>query len=400
IAAGNLAFEPLGDDTGVYAEPELLQASAWEFANTQDMLDVAETMFGPYAWGRYDLLILPPAFPYGGMENPRLSFITSSVLAGDRSLVSLIAHELAHSWSGNLVTNRTWRDIWLNEGTTSYLEARLMEALYGTARADEERVLSWNSLQDALQRVPERFQPLAPNVLPEDGESPQQGMQYAKGQFFLEHLERMFGRERFDPFLNAYFKAFAWQSITTEDFLTYLDANLLSAHPGIYTREQASEWLYAPGIPEDFEPPVSANLQAAADAARAFAEQGTDPSSWDTKAWSPQATVQFIEALPQDVSAERLAAADAHFGFSDSGNVAITRAWFTLVAEQRYQPAYPAMQRHLNRYGRMYLVVPVYRALAENGQDATLARALFAAYRDTYHPITQNAVARAIGVDS
>lgn len=397
IAAGDLHFEALGEDTGVYTEPALLEASAWEFAGTQDMLDLAEKRFGPYDWGRYDLLILPPAFPYGGMENPRLSFITSSVLAGDRSLVSLIAHELAHSWSGNLVTNRTWRDIWLNEGTTSYLEARLMEALYGEDRADEERVLTWLGLEGDLERVPERFQALAPEqVLPEDGESPQQGMQYAKGQFFLEHMERQFGRDRFDPFMQGYFKAFAWQSITTEDFLAYLDEHLLSAYPGVYSRKQAEEWLYGPGIPDDFEPPVSATLAAAAEAARRFASDGAALADQDTGSWSPQATVQFIEALPEDVSTGRLAAADAHFGFSDSGNVAITRAWFTRVAQSRFEDAYPAMKAHLARYGRMYLVVPVYRALVENGADAELARDLFARNRDSYHPITQGAVARAI----
>jgi aminopeptidase N len=397
IAAGDLHFEALGEDTGVYTEPALLEASAWEFAGTQDMLDMAEKRFGPYDWGRYDLLILPPAFPYGGMENPRLSFITSSVLAGDRSLVSLIAHELAHSWSGNLVTNRTWRDIWLNEGTTSYLEARLMEALYGEERADEERVLAWLGLKADLERVPERFQALAPaEVRPKDGESPQQGMQYPKGQFFLEHMERLFGRERFDPFMQSYFKAFAWQSITTEDFLEYLDENLLSAYPGVYSRAQAEEWLYGPGIPDDFEPPVSASLEAAADAARRFAREGADLDDWDTASWSPQATVQFIEALPADASDAELAAADAHFGFSDNGNVAITRAWFTRVAESRFEAAYPALEEHLARYGRMFLVVPVYRALAENGADASLARGLFAKYRDSYHPITQGAVTRVI----
>jgi len=398
IAAGDLHFEALGEDTGVYTEPALLEASAWEFAGTQDMLDMAEKRFGPYDWGRYDLLILPPAFPYGGMENPRLSFITSSVLAGDRSLVSLIAHELAHSWSGNLVTNRTWRDIWLNEGTTSYLEARLMEALYGQDRADEERVLSWLGLKADLERVPTHFQALAPaKVLPEDGESPQQGMQYPKGQFFLEHMERQFGRNRFDPFMQGYFKAFSWQSITTEDFLEYLDENLLSAYPGIFSRAQAEAWLYGPGIPDDFEPPVSKTLEAATRAARGFASDNADLAEWDTGSWSPQARVQFIEALPADITAGQLATADAHFGFSDSGNVAITRAWFTRVAQSRFEAAYPALKAHLARYGRMYLVVPVYRALAENGVDAALARDLFAQNRDSYHPITRGAVARAIG---
>ncbi len=396
IAAGNLVFAPIGDDTGVYAEPELIEASAWEFAGTQDMLDLAERRYGPYEWGRYDLLILPPAFPYGGMENPRLSFITPSILAGDRSLVSLIAHELAHSWSGNLVTNATWRDIWLNEGTTSYLEARLMEELYGKARADEERVLAWESLQADIESVPARFQPLAPKVLPEDGEGPQQAMQYAKGQFFLEHLERLFGRERFDPFLADYFEAFAWQSITTETFLDTLDERLLSAHPGIYTREQAGQWLYEPGVPADFEPPRSATLDAAAAAAGTFARGEQNLADLDTGAWSPQATVNFINHLPETLAPAQLAAADEHFGFSASRNAEISRAWFIQVAKRRFEPAYPAMKDHLARHGRMRLITPVYAGLVENGEDAALARTLFEERRGRYHPITVLAVEDAL----
>lgn len=396
IAAGDLAFAPIGEDTGVYAEPELLEASAFEFAGTQDMLDLAEQRYGPYDWGRYDLLILPPAFPYGGMENPRLSFITPSVLAGDRSLVSLIAHELAHSWSGNLVTNATWRDIWLNEGTTSYLEARLMEELYGKPRTDEERVLAWNSLQASLLTVPERFQPLAPKVLPEDGEGPQQSMQYAKGQFFLEHMERQFGRERFDPFLASYFATFAWQSITTETFLDYLDENLLSRYPGIYSREQAAEWLYQPGVPADFQPPEAATLEAATVAAVAFAAGELDLAELDISLWSPQTTVNFIDQLPEGLDADQLAAADTYFGFTASGNAEIARAWFIQVAERRYLPAYPAMEAYLALHGRMRLIVPVYAALVANGQDAELAAELFAGRRESYHPITVKRVESAL----
>ncbi len=395
IAAGNLVFAPIGEDTGVYAEPELLEASAWEFAGTQDMLDLAEKRYGPYDWGRYDLLILPPAFPYGGMENPRLSFITPSVLAGDRSLVSLIAHELAHSWSGNLVTNRTWRDIWLNEGTTSYLTARLMEELYGKDRADEERVLDWNGLQADVDTVPARFQALAADVLPSDGEGPQQSMYYAKGQFFLEHLEEQFGRERFDPFITSWFETFSWQSVTTETFLDYLDEHLLRAYPGIYTREQAAEWLYGPGVPADAVAPTSATLEASTAAALGFASGETALADLDTGAWSPQATVNFIERLPAGLSTERLAAADEHFGFSASRNAEIARAWYIQVAKRRYLPAYPAMEDHLARHGRMKLIVPVYQALAENGEDTALSHRLFNERRGRYHPITVAAIEKA-----
>ena len=249
IAVGNIFFAPLGEQTGVYAEPELLDASVFEFADTQEMLDQAEILFGPYEWGRYDLLVLPPSFPYGGMENPRLSFITPSLLAGDRSLVSVIAHELAHSWSGNLVTNATWRDGWLNEGMTSYLESRLMEVIYDKDRVDEERVLSYRELLLDLETVAPAMQALAPRLDVGDADDFQGTIHYSKGQLFLQYLENAFGREAFDRFLFSYFDTFAFQTITTERFLDFLDENLLQTDSSTVSRADAEEWLYRPGIP-------------------------------------------------------------------------------------------------------------------------------------------------------
>lgn len=392
LAVGNLEFAAFGDDTGVYAEPELLPAAAWEFADTQAMLEAAEALYGPYRWGRYDLLILPPSFPYGGMENPRLSFITPSLLAGDRSLVSTIAHELAHSWSGNLVSNRTWRDIWLNEGTTTYLEARLMEVIYGKERADEERVLAWLDLQEKLQTVPEAMQPLAPVFETGDPDEGQEGLEYAKGQVLLEHLEEQFGRDRFDRFLAGYFDHFAFQAISSEQFLDYTDAHLLQRHPGVFSRAQLEQWLYAPGLPAEATAPTSGNLEAAAAAARAWAGGEFPVDKLSTEDWSPQATVYFIRALPDPLASDRLAELDRALGLSTSRNAEIARAWFIEVAERRHRPAYAALPDYLARYGRTRLVEPVYAALMANGEDAALAVELFERARGAYHPLTVAAV--------
>jgi aminopeptidase N len=392
LAVGNLEFAAFGDDTGVYAEPELLPAAAWEFADTQAMLEAAEALYGPYRWGRYDLLILPPSFPYGGMENPRLSFITPSLLAGDRSLVSTIAHELAHSWSGNLVSNRTWRDIWLNEGTTTYLEARLMEVIYGKQRADEERVLAWLDLQEKLQTVPEAMQPLAPVFETGDPDEGQDGLEYAKGQVLLEHLEQQFGRDRFDRFMAGYFEHFAFQAISSEQFLEYTEEHLLQRHPGVFSRAQLEQWLYAPGLPAEATAPVSGNLEAAAAGARAWASGELAVDKLSTEGWSPQATVYFIRALPDGIGHDRLAELDRALGLSTSRNAEIARAWFIEVAERRHLPAYPALPDYLGRYGRSRLVEPVYAALAANGEDAELAAQLFADARGAYHPLTVAAI--------
>ncbi len=392
IAAGNIFFAPLGPQTGVYAEPELLGASVHEFADTQRMLDQASEIYGEYQWGRYDLLILPPSFPYGGMENPRLSFITPSILAGDRSLVSLIAHELAHSWSGNLVSNATWRDIWLNEGVTSYLDKRLMEVLYGKERADEERVIDYQELlQDFVDVIP-RMQALAPEIRAEDTEESQGTVHYKKGQLLLEYIEHAVGREVFDPFMASYFAHFQFQAISTEQFLEYLEKNLLDRYPDKVTVDQVKEWLYEPGLPDTADIPESQSLRRAAAAAKQWADGEISLQSIPQAQWSPHATVNFINSLPDNLGKEQLQALDEYFGFSDTGNAEIGRTWYIQVAQRQYRDAYGTMQGFLKRHGRMRLIVPVYRALSENGNDAGLAESIFAEAKTTYHPITVLAV--------
>lgn len=396
IAVGNLYFAPLGEDTGVYTEPELLDASVYEFANTQDMLDVAEQQFGPYQWGRYDLLVLPPSFPFGGMENPRLSFLTPSLLAGDRSLVSVVAHELAHSWSGNLVTNATWRDGWLNEGVTSYLESRLMEILYDKDRVDEERVLSYEELLGNFETVPLERQGLAPRLESGDADDVQGTIHYHKGQLFLQYLENGFGRERFDEFLLGYFDEFAFQTITTEAFVDYLEEKLLSPNPDIISRQQVEVWMYQPGLPENAPIPSSKTLDSAAQLARAWAIGELALEDVPVNSWSPQALIHFINNLPDDLAHEKLQALDAEFGFSETKNAEIARTWFIQVAERRYSPAYASLEEYLNRYGRARLVAPIFGALAANGQDAELARAMYAKARGAYHPLTSGYIERSL----
>ena len=388
IAVGDLFFAPLGPQTGVYAEPEVLAAAAHEFADTQNMLDAAAGMYGDYQWGRYDLLILPPSFPYGGMENPRLSFITPTVIAGDRSLVSLIAHELAHSWSGNLVSNQTWRDIWLNEGVTSYLDKRLMEELFGKERADEERVIDYRELIEQLPDIKPAMQALAPRLGSEDIEETQGTVHYKKGQLLLDYLEHAFGRDVFDRFLAGYFDHFRFEAISSEQFLAYLTDNLLELYPGKVSQEQVEQWLYQPGLPEDAVIPQSESLQRAADLALRWADGEASLQAVSLADWSPLAVVHFIKTLPDTLSDEQLTELDQGNGLSSTRNAEIGRAWFIQVAKRRYQPAYESMRQHLIRYGRMRLVVPVYKALVENGQDKALAEEIFALAKPGYHPIT------------
>jgi aminopeptidase N len=394
LAVGNLYFAPLGEDTGVYTEPELLDASVYEFGQTQDMLEIAEEQFGPYQWGRYDLLVLPPSFPYGGMENPRLSFLTPSLLAGDRSLVSVVAHELAHSWSGNLVTNRTWRDSWLNEGVTSYLEARLMEVIYDVDRVDEERVLGYEELLLNFERVPVERQGLAPRFDSGDPDDFQGTIHYHKGQLFLQYLEECFGREVFDPFLLQYFSDYEFETITTEEFLDYLDEKLLLAIPGVVSRDQVKQWLYEPGLPDDAPVPTSRTLERVVELAAAWSDGEITIDAVPTSEWSPQAMVHFLNNLPADLELDRLVELDDALRLSDTRNAEIGRTWFIQVATRRHEAAYAKLELHLNRYGRTRLVKPVYRALATNGHDFERAKSMFDSARSSYHPLTVDAVLR------
>ena len=392
LAVGNIYFAPIGEQTGVYSEPEILEAAAFEFADTQAMLETAEAMFGPYQWGRYDLLILPPSFPYGGMENPRLSFLTPSLLAGDRSLVSVVAHELAHSWSGNLVTNATWRDGWLNEGWTSYLEHRLMQVVYSDERAAEENVLGYQELLLDFEEVKPEMQALAPTLDKVDEEDFQGTVHYTKGNLFLQYLEHAFGREEFDKFIGKYFEEFAFGTITSEQFLVYLDEQLLSAHPGAVSRAKVKEWLYEPGLPDDAVIPTSANLDTAEKMALLWSKGEIDIVDIPRSDWSPQATVHFINSLEADLSTEKLIELDAALGLSDTQNATIGKAWFIQVAKRQHRPAYDQLAQYLRRSGRVWLIRPVYAALAQNGSDFELARELFEEARSTYHPLTNASI--------
>jgi len=257
LAVGDFQFKATGPRTGVYAEKSVLKAAAKEFADTESMIETSEKLFGPYRWDRYDILVLPPSYPVGGMENPRLSFITPTVIAGDKSLVSVIAHELAHSWSGNLVSNATWRDLWLNEGFTDYLESRIINAVYGEKREMMERVLGLRALKDNLATLKPADQVLAIDLRDRDPDEVFSDVPYEKGRLFLTYLDAKFGRERFDAFLRSYFDHFAFKSITTEQFVGYLQENLLDRYPGIVTPIQVTAWVSGPGIPQDAVLPTS-----------------------------------------------------------------------------------------------------------------------------------------------
>jgi leukotriene-A4 hydrolase len=391
LAVGDLEFKETGPRTGVYAEKSVIGAAAKEFADTESMIQANERMFGPYRWGRYDILVMPPSFPEGGMENPRLSFITPTVIVGDKSLVSVIAHELAHSWAGNLVGNATWRDLWLNEGFTDYMESRIMTAVYGESRASMEQVLGLQSLRADLAKLKPADQKLAIDLRDRDPDEVFSEIPYEKGRLFLNYLDAKFGRERFDEFLRGYFEHFAFKSITTEDFLAYLQANLLDRLPGIVTRQQVDTWVLNPGLPEDAVLPATTMFKPV-DAARTAWLGGNLQAKKFGMDWVTQQWVYFLNDMPATLQAGQLADLDKAFGFSKSPNAEIAHSWFKLVIANDYQPSFPRLEEYLKTIGRRKLVTPLYAALMKTPSGPEFAKRVFAKARPGYHPQTAQAI--------
>ena len=396
IAAGDLVFEPIGERAGVWAEPEMAKRAATEFSDTEEMMRVTEALFGPYRWGRYDILVLPPSFPYGGMENPRMTFATPTVVIGDKSLVSVVAHELAHSWSGNLVTQDSWDDIWLNEGFTSYVENRIVEAVYGNELAVMETAIKQHSTVVKLD-------PLSPAELAVELPGLNHRSQYhgttalgpLKGSWFLAWLEGRFTRVTFDPFLRGYFDRFAFRSINSEDFTGHLQEHLLDQHPGVVTAAEVSAWLDAPGIPAFAERAVSARFEVVDEVRERWLSTGEVPAG--AKRWTTQEWLRFLDAAPDVLTTSQLQQLDREFALTGIANGEIARRWYSIVAASTYTPAYDELAGFLTRVGRMKLVLPVYKALVGTESGRELASQVFATARPGYHPITIAAVLKILG---
>ena len=397
LAVGDLRFQAMSERTAIYAEPSVVARAAAEFEDTEAMMQRSEAIYGPYRWGRYDLLILPSAFPYGGMENPRLTFATPTVIAGDKSLVSLVAHELAHSWSGNLVTNASWGDFWLNEGFTNHLTYRIMEEIFGADRGAQERALGANDLRETLARLTrDDDKTLLPDLAGRDPDDNVTDVPYERGALFLAYLEDRFGRDTFDAFLRKWFDAHAFQSVTTPQFLAFLDRELLQPNPGIVSAAQIDAWLRSPTMPADTVWPQSAAF-AQVDAERSRFLGGSDAAQLAVDGWSTRQWQYFLDGMPEQLDAAQLQALDAAFDLSSGRNAAIATRWFCIVARNTYAPAYPQMEQHLKSIGRMLLIVPVYRELAKTEDGRALARRIYEEARAGYHPIAQDAIAGVLG---
>jgi len=392
IAVGDLEFKAMSHQTGIYSEAGILNAAAAEFDDTQAMIDASEKLYGAYRWGRYDLLILPPSFPFGGMENPRLSFITPTVIAGDKSLVNLIAHELAHSWSGNLVTNATWRDLWLNEGFTSYVENRIMEEVFGRDRAIMEQALDAQNLNIEIAELPAGDTQLYIDLKGRDPDDAFSGVPYTKGQLFLIYLETKFGREKFDRFVLNYFEQHAFESLTTAKFVTYLNKELINKYPNIVSAATVNEWIFQQGLPS-FVPKPTSNAFTAIDGqiTRWLANEST-LTQLPTNEWTLHEWLHFINNLPVDLSVDKMSQLDAAFNLTVSQNAEIAHAWYLLALRAGYDAILPELDNYLVSIGRRKLIVPLYKQLNETAKGKAWAIEVYKRARPGYHGLAQGTI--------
>jgi leukotriene A-4 hydrolase/aminopeptidase len=392
LAVGDIAFKSIDERTGVYAEPTVLNKAVWEFADMGKMVNAAEKLYGPYRWGRYDALILPPSFPYGGMENPNLTFATPTVIAGDRSLVSLIAHELAHSWSGNLVTNASWNDTWLNEGFTTYFEKRIVEAVYGIEEAKMQEVLSRQSLEEevAAKGATNKDTKLKGDYKGRDPDEALNGIVYEKGYAFLRTIEEAVGREKLDSFLKDYFNTYAFQSRSTEQFVAALNKQLIKDDKTTADKIKVDAWVYQPGIPGNIPASGSADFKKIESVLTNLRK--TQVQGLHQQIKSTNELLYFLSHLPADLTKDEMASLDKEFKFTQSGNAEVQTAWYALAIRHQYKPAYASIEKFLTEVGRRKFIVPLYKELIKTPEGKAWAKQVYAKARGNYHPVAYTTI--------
>ena len=393
IAAGNIEFRELGPRSGVWAEPEVIEAAAQEVGDTEEMIDAGIALFGEYRWGRYDMIVLPPAFPYGGMENPVMTFLTPTFIAGDRSNNGLVAHELAHSWSGNLTTYSSWRDGWLNEGVTSYFENRIVEEVYGKERAEQEYALSYADLVGGINDVGADNPATAMRTPDEISPFDTRGFAiYEKGTVFLRTVENIIGREKFDAWLTQWFNTHAFEPVTSEMFLADLREKLIGNDADLESRLMLDEWVYGTGLPENAWKPDPQAFAEVDSAVAAYANAGTLPDVDAWRDWTAAEQRRFLEELPQGLSGEQLATLDTTLGLSQTDNIEVLFLWLEAALRNEYAPAVPQAERFLARVGRNKFVSPLFKALNETDWGQPIAQRIYAETRSSYHAYTSGNV--------
>lgn len=408
IAAGDLKYSSVSKRCGVWAETAVIEKAAFEFSETEQFLAAAEEVCGPYEWGRYDVLCMPPSFPYGGMENPCLTFVTPTLLAGDRSLAAVVIHEIAHSWTGNLVTNQSWRHFWLNEGWTMFVQRKIMALLYGKPLAEFDATKGLKAMTDSIDHFgcEHNFTSLLPDLKDIDPDDAFSSVPYEKGFNFITYLEKKAGgEEAFKPFIKEYLKAFAFKTLTSYDFKAfYLNYFSGKAVAGLDSIDWGA-WLNGCGMPpvvNVFDPTL---LTAVEDLkAEWLASKGSKAAAADIAAFKPAQMIGFLDVLQDSSEACKAVMTDPAvlkkmgevYKFSSSGNAEIKFRWCLLCIAAEMSDVLDFAVAFLLSAGRMKFVRPLFRALYTSKVGKQLALDTFAANRQIYHPICAKMVAKDI----
>lgn len=404
LASGDLASASIGPRSTVWSGPEELRASQWEFEkDTEAYIQAAEKIVYPYAWTTYNVLVLPPSFPYGGMENPVYTFATPTVVSGDRENVDVIAHELSHSWSGNLVSNASWEHFWLNEGWTTYLERRLQAAIHGSDQhRDFSAIIGWKALSDSIAQFGEdhNFTKLIPDLKGEDPDDAFSSIPYEKGFVFLYHLEKLLGKEKWDKFIPHYFTTFKQRSVDSYEFKATL-LSFFSSDSEASKKLEAIDWdekFYKPGFPPkpDFDTTLADQCYELADKWKKLNTEkdgAFKPDGKDIDGFTANQSVVFLEALQgidKPLSPDLVDLMGERYGYVQSKNVELVTRYFVVGLQAGATSVYQPAADLLGKVGRMKFVRPLYRELMK--RDYALAERTFKDNSDFYHPICRGMV--------
>lgn len=397
LTVGDLSFRKVSGNTGVYAETPWVDKVKTEMEEMSWMLTQAEQLCGKYVWGRYDVVVLPYSFPFGGMENPCLTFLNPTVIVGDKSLTSVTAHELAHSWSGNLVTNQTWEDFWINEGWTVYLEHRIMERLKGRDFSDMLSIIEWQEyMREKVYYEKENKKyllALKPNLKDKNPDDGMTSVPYGRGAFFFKTIEEKVGRNHFDAFIKKYFAKFRFQTINTDVFLAYLRKEI----KGIDKLVKLDEWVYGSDIPTDAYVAKTDRIQEMEMLARYVAKLKTLPMTiyFNKKKYSlkredftTQEWLQFLRSMPRTISHKMMKDLNDRVGFTTWLNAEIQTEWFLLAIDMDHRAAFYSLEKFLGKVGRRKFLEPLYIRLSESPENKKWAQTVFDKSKAAYHSVS------------
>ncbi|XP_061124778.1 leukotriene A-4 hydrolase isoform X1 [Syngnathus typhle] len=428
LVVGALESRQIGPRSRVWSEAEYVDRAAFEFSEvrppplagspplakrrstlqTEVMLKTAEDLAGPYVWGHYDILVLPPSFPYGGMENPCLTFATPTLLAGDKSLSNVIAHEISHSWTGNLVTNETWEHFWLNEGHTVYLERMIGRRLEGEAFRQFKAMGGWKDLQDSVSTfgATNPLTKLIPSLRDVDPDDAFSSVPYEKGFALLYHLEELLGGpEVFMGFVKSYIQMFAYRSVTTEQWKDFL-FTYFKDKVDVLNKVDWNAWMFSPGMPP-LKPHYDTTL---ADACITLCQRWVQAGERDLSGFgasdvdelSSHQLVEFLSLLLQEepLPLSHVKKMQEVYHLNACMNSEVRFRWLRLCVRSRWEEAVPAAFRMATEQGRMKFTRPLFRELFNFEKYREEAVRVFLNHRAAMHPVTSGLVAKDLKVSA